>query len=266
MELLLIRHALPVRRELVIGAADPELSTAGRAQAEHLADYLAGEHLDGVYSQSAAARRRDRRPGCRPSRARAGHRRRRRRVGSHVTRLRSGRGAQGGRRPALAAPLVAGVWTSDESPGPVPRPRRGVRSSISSMPTPGGRIAVVCHGGVINSYLCRRAGPRSDASRLLLPELHVHPSRDGGRHRGAVDPDDQRDITPPRHRPTHRAAPDWLTMPGPHSLADLVSHLDALPHRSTPSIRSRPTRGGRLRARSRARRVGRRAGSRLHRP
>lgn len=40
MELLLIRHALPVRRELEQGIADPELSEAGLAQAERLADYL----------------------------------------------------------------------------------------------------------------------------------------------------------------------------------------------------------------------------------
>ena len=50
MELLLIRHGLPVRRELVDGIADPELSTAGLAQAEHLADYLASEPLDAVYA------------------------------------------------------------------------------------------------------------------------------------------------------------------------------------------------------------------------
>ena len=50
MELLLIRHALPVRRELVDGPADPELSVDGRAQAEHLATYLSSEHLDAIYA------------------------------------------------------------------------------------------------------------------------------------------------------------------------------------------------------------------------
>src|SRR5262249_23634637 len=49
MELLLIRHALPVRRELVEGPADPELSEAGLAQAERLADYLADETLHAIY-------------------------------------------------------------------------------------------------------------------------------------------------------------------------------------------------------------------------
>jgi probable phosphoglycerate mutase len=51
VELLLVRHALPVRRELEVGVADPELSENGRAQARHLADYLAAEApLDALYA------------------------------------------------------------------------------------------------------------------------------------------------------------------------------------------------------------------------
>jgi probable phosphoglycerate mutase len=50
MELLLIRHALPVRRENAVGPADPELSEAGHAQARLLAEYLGTEHLDAVYA------------------------------------------------------------------------------------------------------------------------------------------------------------------------------------------------------------------------
>jgi probable phosphoglycerate mutase len=50
VELLLIRHALPERRELVDGPADPELAAAGRAQAGHLAAYLASERLHAIYS------------------------------------------------------------------------------------------------------------------------------------------------------------------------------------------------------------------------
>jgi 2,3-bisphosphoglycerate-dependent phosphoglycerate mutase len=50
MELLLIRHGLPVRRELESGAADPDLSEAGLLQAQHLAEYLSSEHLDAVYA------------------------------------------------------------------------------------------------------------------------------------------------------------------------------------------------------------------------
>ncbi len=50
MELLLIRHALPIRREDVDGPADPELSEAGRDQSMHLAQWLADERLDAVYA------------------------------------------------------------------------------------------------------------------------------------------------------------------------------------------------------------------------
>ncbi|MCU1358750.1 MAG: hypothetical protein JWN99_39 [Ilumatobacteraceae bacterium] len=50
MELLLIRHGLPLRRELESGAADPELSDAGHQQAQRLAAYLSSERLDAVYA------------------------------------------------------------------------------------------------------------------------------------------------------------------------------------------------------------------------
>ena len=50
MELLIILHALPVRRELTEGIADPELAPEGLLQAEHLANYLASEKIDAVYA------------------------------------------------------------------------------------------------------------------------------------------------------------------------------------------------------------------------
>ncbi|MCU1392179.1 MAG: hypothetical protein JWM34_607 [Ilumatobacteraceae bacterium] len=50
MELILVRHALPVRREVTEGAADPELSEAGVLQARFLADYLAVETIHAVYA------------------------------------------------------------------------------------------------------------------------------------------------------------------------------------------------------------------------
>ena len=50
VELVLIRHGLPIRVETAEGPADPELSEAGRAQAEHMAAYLASERIDAVYT------------------------------------------------------------------------------------------------------------------------------------------------------------------------------------------------------------------------
>ena len=49
MELLLVRHALPVRRELTEGIADPELAPDGHVQAARMAAYLATEDIAAVY-------------------------------------------------------------------------------------------------------------------------------------------------------------------------------------------------------------------------
>jgi 2,3-bisphosphoglycerate-dependent phosphoglycerate mutase len=51
VDLLLIRHALPVRIDegTVEGPADPELAPRGREQAEALAEWLVGEHIDALW-------------------------------------------------------------------------------------------------------------------------------------------------------------------------------------------------------------------------
>ena len=50
MELILVRHGLPVRQELASGRADPELSAAGKLQAQQVADWLHNEGIDAVYT------------------------------------------------------------------------------------------------------------------------------------------------------------------------------------------------------------------------
>ena len=50
MELLFIRHALPLRVEGFEGPADPELSEAGHHQARYLAEYLAFERVHAIYA------------------------------------------------------------------------------------------------------------------------------------------------------------------------------------------------------------------------
>lgn len=46
----MIRHGLPVRREVSDGPADPELAPQGHAQAEHMAKYLSSERIDAIYT------------------------------------------------------------------------------------------------------------------------------------------------------------------------------------------------------------------------
>jgi probable phosphoglycerate mutase len=50
VELILVRHALPERREVTDGPADPELSPEGHRQAEHMAEYLSSERIDALYT------------------------------------------------------------------------------------------------------------------------------------------------------------------------------------------------------------------------
>ncbi|MTB12945.1 MAG: histidine phosphatase family protein, partial [Actinobacteria bacterium] len=50
MELILVRHGLPVRKENTSGPADPELSADGHAQAALFAKYMMTEHIDAIYS------------------------------------------------------------------------------------------------------------------------------------------------------------------------------------------------------------------------
>lgn len=50
MELIIIRHGLPVRIDDAQGPADPELSAEGHEQARQLAAWLAHEQIDAVYT------------------------------------------------------------------------------------------------------------------------------------------------------------------------------------------------------------------------
>jgi 2,3-bisphosphoglycerate-dependent phosphoglycerate mutase len=49
VELILVRHGLPVRIDAADGPADPALSDDGRAQAVRLANWLAKDPIDAVY-------------------------------------------------------------------------------------------------------------------------------------------------------------------------------------------------------------------------
>lgn len=52
-----MRHALPERRELADGVADPSLTTEGHRQAELMAEYLGSEQIDALYTSPLARAR-----------------------------------------------------------------------------------------------------------------------------------------------------------------------------------------------------------------
>ena len=152
MELLLIRHGLPVRREGVDGIADPELSDEGNQQADLLADYLESERIDAVYSsplkrafqtaQPLALRR-----GL-PIALLDGVAEWDRNSNEYVP----VEELKATNDPRYAA-MMSGEWTAAEETREEFHHRVVTALEALIDAHPGQRIAVSCHGGVINSYV-----------------------------------------------------------------------------------------------------------------
>jgi 2,3-bisphosphoglycerate-dependent phosphoglycerate mutase len=174
VELLLIRHALPMRRELEVGTADPELSEAGHAQAGHLAEYLAAEApLDALYASPLNRARQTAAPVAE-------------RFGLDVV-VDDGV-AEWDRHSNEYVPieelkaaddprwqaLLRGEWTShDESPEQF---AARVVDAIEAIVTRhrSERAAVVCHGGVINTYLAHVLGLGAQHSFFYPNYTSIH--------------------------------------------------------------------------------------------
>jgi 2,3-bisphosphoglycerate-dependent phosphoglycerate mutase len=157
MELLLVRHALPVRRELVDKPADPGLSAQGRAQAEHLATYLASEHLDAIYASPLQRAYETAATVAAPHSLEvlvcdgvAEYDR----LSSHYIPAEELKAANDPRFDAI----INGEWNGADETSDQFRAR--VISAIEELIErhSAQRIAVVCHGGVINGYLCHVLG------------------------------------------------------------------------------------------------------------
>jgi probable phosphoglycerate mutase len=164
MDLLFVRHGLPERITGADGPADPPLAAAGRAQAEALASWLV-EHggVDAVWASPL------------------------RRAHETATLLAQAVGlpvqvdddlAEYDRHSPHYVPLeelrhddawlaeVAAEWAALEAdPAPF---RSRVTAAVDRVVAahPGQRVAVVCHGGVINAYV----GGQLDTNRVLFFE------------------------------------------------------------------------------------------------
>jgi len=158
VELLLIRHALPVRIENAGGPADPPLAEAGHRQARALAGWLAPEPMDRLYVSPMARARETAVP------------------------LAEARGLEAIVEEGVAefdkdadsyvpmeelkaagdprwAEIVAGGYFGEGDLTPEifqATVVEAVERIIAD--NPGGTAAVVCHGGVINAYLAHVLG------------------------------------------------------------------------------------------------------------
>lgn len=165
MEILLVRHALPERLVVAGGRADPPLAPVGRRQADALAGAMAAEGVDAVYASPLRRAVETAEPLAA-------------RLGLGVT-VRDGL-AEWDRDADAYIPveelkatdhplwhaLAGGRW-DELGIDPVAFLERVVRTIDGiAADHPGQRVAVVCHGGVINAY----AGNVLGIERLLFFE------------------------------------------------------------------------------------------------
>lgn len=165
MDLILVRHALPVRRATDDGTpADPPLSEEGRAQAERLAAWLDGERFDRVVSRPLRRARETAAPLA---------------VARGLELAIEPRVAEFDRYAARYVPLEElkaedpEAWRAFVQGGyaeglDLESFRRGVICALEELIVahPGGRVAVVCHGGVVNYWTAHVLGL---APRLFFP-------------------------------------------------------------------------------------------------
>lgn len=157
MELLLIRHGLPIRRELEEGIADPVLSTDGHAQAKHLAAYLADEHIDAVYASPLRRAYQTAEPTAAHFGLEIGVRDEIAEWDRHSNEYVPVEELKAANDPRWQA-MLRGEWmVHDESPEDFRARSIGAIEELIAAHG-GDTIAVVCHGGVINGYLAHILG------------------------------------------------------------------------------------------------------------
>ena len=167
MELILVRHGLPVRRENVDGPADPELSTEGIAQAQHFAEYMALEHIDAIYTspmkravQTAAplASIKSLAPIVVEGVAE---------FDQHSNEYIPVEELKAANDPRWKELMDGGFGGHEDVETFNSRVRDALESIINE--NKGGRVVVTCHGGVINSYLAQVLNLTQNSSQFFYP-------------------------------------------------------------------------------------------------
>ena len=157
MEVLLIRHAIPIRRELESGIADPELASEGLKQADLMAQYLSTEKLHAIYASPMQRAQQTESPLATVQ-------------GLSITTIdgvaefdkNSNQYVPVEELKANNDPrwqeMLRCAWTSaDETEEEfISRTAGSIENIIANHASQ--RVAIVCHGGVINAYLCHVLG------------------------------------------------------------------------------------------------------------
>ncbi len=173
MEIVLVRHALPLRVELETGIADPELAAEGHEQAAKMAAYLGIEDVEAVYVSPLRRALETARPLCKVLGLEAvvsegvAEFDRNSREYVPVEELRATNDPRWEK-------LLRGEWDGvDEDPSIF---KARVVATVEDMIArhPGGRVVVVCHGGVINQYLAHVLGIETHVGFFYPKYTSIH--------------------------------------------------------------------------------------------
>jgi len=182
VELLLIRHALPERRENTDGPADPELSEQGHRQAEHMANYLATESIHAVYSSPLRRARQTAEPLSRLLQSEPVVVDGLAEYDRHATEYIPIEELKAAGDPRFLD-QITGTDHIDDPAEFVERVVTSIEQIVDDHP--GQNVAVVCHGGVINTYIATVLGLPADPPGFFYPNytsIHrVAASRSGVR-------------------------------------------------------------------------------------
>ena len=173
MELILVRHGLPLRREVVEGPADPELSIEGHDQSSRLAMYLKTESIDAIYSSPMKRAFQTAEPLAQTTGLPisivddvAEYDR----LSNEYIPIEELRAANDERWQKL----LTGEWQSDSDT--LESFRNRVISSLEQLISQHAsqRIVVTCHGGVINQYLAHILGIATERGFFYPQYTSIH--------------------------------------------------------------------------------------------
>jgi 2,3-bisphosphoglycerate-dependent phosphoglycerate mutase len=185
VELLLIRHALPERRENTDGPADPGLAAEGRRQAEHMANYLAAESVHAVYTSPLRRARETAAPLCAALGVEPVVVDDLAEFDRHATEYIPLEDLKAAGDPRFLE-VISGLDQGDDPNGFVTRVVAAIERIVADHG--GENVAVVCHGGVINCYVASVIGLPAHPPGFFYPNytsIHrVAASRSG--HRSLV--------------------------------------------------------------------------------
>jgi probable phosphoglycerate mutase len=173
VEIVFVRHGLPLRIELETGIADPELAAEGHEQAAKMAAYLGVEDVEAVYVSPLRRALETASPLCKVLGLEAvvsegvAEFDRNSREYVPVEELRATNDPRWEK-------LLRGEWDGvDEDPSIF---KARVVATVEDMIArhPGGRVVGVCHGGVINQYLAHVLGIETHVGFFYPKYTSIH--------------------------------------------------------------------------------------------